>query len=117
MIKLQNIGPTRREVIVGSACAIVTAMAVATCYEAKIAVLQTAKYSVTTVPTVRCNQDISAGAVITIASLRITNEYDEAHVPANSLNDPWIAVGRKACRHIAKGELLNFKDVFLNWMP
>ena len=119
MVKLQTFVPTTRDILVGTLSALVAGIGIAACYELKIPGinLQRPTSEMTeTVPTVRCTRDILSGTVITIDSLKITREYDEAHVPANSLSDPWIAVERRACRTLKNGDLVNFKDVFPNWM-
>ncbi|HEY9778429.1 MAG TPA: SAF domain-containing protein [Planktothrix sp.] len=64
------------------------------------------------VPTVYATKDIPLNTIVTYDAMRTVHNYDEAHLPANAIGDPWIAVGRTARRTIRKGELLDFSDVF-----
>lgn len=68
------------------------------------------------IPTVRSNRVIPKGTLITLDALTTTHEFDEAHLPANPIDDPWIAVDRRALRNIPKGELVDFSDVFPRYL-
>ncbi len=108
----------KRDICFALIGALVAGIAVTCCYEARLRFLVSwcnaleLKGQTKLLPTVRATRDIPAGSVITLDQMKTTYEFDEMHLPANPLNNPWIGVNRVARRTIRKEEFVDYSDVF-----
>ncbi len=108
----------KRDICFSLIGALVAGIAVTCFYESRLHYLNSLcntlelKLQTKLLPTVRAKRDIPSGRVITLDDMRTTYEFDEAHLPANPLNDPWIGVGRIARRAIPKEDFVDYNDVF-----
>lgn len=101
----------KRDLLFSLIGALVATLATSCFYEYRLQALE-AKFHTKLLPTVRAKRDIPSGRVITLDDMTTTYEFDEAHLPANPLDMPWIGVGRVARRTIPKGEFVDYSDVF-----
>ncbi|MFA6208885.1 MAG: SAF domain-containing protein [Candidatus Obscuribacterales bacterium] len=62
-------------------------------------------------PMYRCTQNISEGSTITSDYLKRVL-VTKTERPADAIYDPWIAIGRKANKSLAKGQVVHFSDAF-----
>lgn len=62
-------------------------------------------------PMFRCTRNISEGSTITSDYLKRVL-VTKTERPADAIYDPWIAIGRKANKFLAKGQVVHFSDVF-----